>query len=118
MSITTSDGGARIPQVPSAWRARDVPAHCTWDLCPWLPPSARAAATRWWPGSTTWAGPAMSPESSAPLEDSAASSRPLLMGYVYGRMESYALGLVLLSATAAFALPLMLTIVRRTSVRS
>jgi NNP family nitrate/nitrite transporter-like MFS transporter len=39
---------------------------------------------------------------------------PLIMGYVYGRTESYAIGLSLLSVTAAFALILTLTIVRRT----
>jgi NNP family nitrate/nitrite transporter-like MFS transporter len=38
---------------------------------------------------------------------------PLLMGYVYGRTESYALGLWLLSITAAMTLLLTLTVVRR-----
>ncbi|WP_245927396.1 MFS transporter [Nocardioides silvaticus] len=38
---------------------------------------------------------------------------PLLMGYVYGRTDSYAIGLWLLSITAAFALLLTLTTVRR-----
>ncbi len=40
---------------------------------------------------------------------------PLLMGYVYGRTESYAIGLWLLSATAALTLVLTLTVVRRTA---
>ena len=40
---------------------------------------------------------------------------PLLMGYVYGRTESYAIGLWLLAVTAAFTLVLTLTIVRRTA---
>jgi NNP family nitrate/nitrite transporter-like MFS transporter len=40
---------------------------------------------------------------------------PLLMGYIYGRTESYAIGLVLLSATAALTLALTLTVVRRTA---
>lgn len=40
---------------------------------------------------------------------------PLLMGYIYGRTESYALGLGLLSVTAALTLLLTLTIVRRTA---
>ena len=40
---------------------------------------------------------------------------PLLMGYIYGRTESYALGLGLLSATAALTLLLTLTVVRRTA---
>jgi NNP family nitrate/nitrite transporter-like MFS transporter len=39
---------------------------------------------------------------------------PLLMGYIYGRTDSYALGLWLLSLTAALALVLTLTIVRST----
>lgn len=39
---------------------------------------------------------------------------PLLMGYVYGRTESYAIGLWLLVAAAAGALLLTLTVVRRT----
>jgi MFS transporter, NNP family, nitrate/nitrite transporter len=40
---------------------------------------------------------------------------PLVMGYVYGRTESYAIGLVLLAVTAAFTLLLTLTVVRRTA---
>jgi MFS transporter, NNP family, nitrate/nitrite transporter len=40
---------------------------------------------------------------------------PLLMGYIYGRTESYALGLILLSVTAALTLVLTLTVVRRTA---
>jgi len=40
---------------------------------------------------------------------------PLLMGYVYGRTESYAIGLWLLSATAALTLVLTLTVVRGTA---
>jgi MFS transporter, NNP family, nitrate/nitrite transporter len=39
---------------------------------------------------------------------------PLIMGYVYGRTESYAIGLWLLSATAALALLLTVSVVRRT----
>jgi NNP family nitrate/nitrite transporter-like MFS transporter len=39
---------------------------------------------------------------------------PLLMGYVYGRTDSYAIGLALLAATSAFMLLLTLTVVRRT----
>jgi len=42
---------------------------------------------------------------------------PLLMGYIYGRTESYSLGLALLSVTAALALLLTLTVVRRTANR-
>ena len=38
---------------------------------------------------------------------------PLIMGYVYGRTDSYAIGLVLLSVTAALTLVLTLTVVRR-----
>ena len=38
---------------------------------------------------------------------------PLLMGYVYGRTESYAIGLVMLAVTAALTLLLTLTVVRR-----
>jgi NNP family nitrate/nitrite transporter-like MFS transporter len=38
---------------------------------------------------------------------------PLLMGYVYGRTESYAIGLWLLSVTAVLTLLLTLTVVRR-----
>jgi NNP family nitrate/nitrite transporter-like MFS transporter len=40
---------------------------------------------------------------------------PLLMGYIYGRTDSYGLGLWLLSITAALTLLLTLTIVRRTA---
>ena len=40
---------------------------------------------------------------------------PLVMGYVYGRTESYAIGLGLLSVTAALTLVLTLTVVRRTA---
>jgi len=40
---------------------------------------------------------------------------PLLMGYLYGRTESYAIGLWLLALTAALTLVLTLTIVRRTA---
>lgn len=40
---------------------------------------------------------------------------PLIMGYVYGRTDSYAIGLWMLCATAALALVLTLTIVRRTA---
>ncbi len=42
---------------------------------------------------------------------------PLIMGYVYGRTESYAIGLGLLSVTAALTLVLTLTVVRRTAKR-
>jgi NNP family nitrate/nitrite transporter-like MFS transporter len=38
---------------------------------------------------------------------------PLVMGYVYGRTDSYAIGLWLLSVTAALALLLTMTVVRR-----
>lgn len=40
---------------------------------------------------------------------------PLIMGYVYGRTESYAIGLWLLAITAALTLVLTLTVVRRTA---
>ena len=40
---------------------------------------------------------------------------PLLMGYIYGRTASYALGLGLLSITAALTLVLTVTIIRRTA---
>jgi MFS transporter, NNP family, nitrate/nitrite transporter len=40
---------------------------------------------------------------------------PLIMGYVYGRTESYAIGLGLLSVTAVLTLVLTLTVVRRTA---
>jgi NNP family nitrate/nitrite transporter-like MFS transporter len=43
---------------------------------------------------------------------------PLVMGYVYGRTDSYAIGLVLLAVTAALTLLLTLTVVRRTAVRA
>lgn len=39
---------------------------------------------------------------------------PLIMGYVYGRTDSYAIGLLLLSVTAALTLLLTATVVRRT----
>jgi NNP family nitrate/nitrite transporter-like MFS transporter len=39
---------------------------------------------------------------------------PLIMGYVYGRTDSYAIGLWLLAVTAALTLGLTLTVVRRT----
>jgi len=39
---------------------------------------------------------------------------PLIMGYIYGRTDSYAIGLVLLSVTAALTLILTLTVVRST----
>ncbi|WP_207210394.1 MFS transporter [Nocardioides zhouii] len=42
---------------------------------------------------------------------------PLIMGFVYGRTESYAIGLWLLAGTAALTLVLTLTIVRRTAQR-
>jgi NNP family nitrate/nitrite transporter-like MFS transporter len=40
---------------------------------------------------------------------------PLVMGYVYGRTDSYAIGLVLLAVAAALTLVLTLTVVRRTA---
>ena len=40
---------------------------------------------------------------------------PLIMGYVYGRTDSYAIGLWLLAVTAALTLVLTLTVVRRTA---
>ncbi|TWD83189.1 NNP family nitrate/nitrite transporter-like MFS transporter [Kribbella amoyensis] len=40
---------------------------------------------------------------------------PLIMGYVYGRTDSYAIGLGLLSVTAALTLLLTLTVVRSTA---
>ncbi len=43
---------------------------------------------------------------------------PLLMGYVYGQTDSYAIGLWLLAATAALTLLLTLTVVRRTAAAS
>ncbi len=42
---------------------------------------------------------------------------PLIMGYVYGRNESYSVGLWLLAATAVGTLVLTLTVVRRTAER-
>ncbi|HLS46136.1 MAG TPA: MFS transporter [Ornithinicoccus sp.] len=42
---------------------------------------------------------------------------PLLMGYIYGRTESYALGLLLLAATALVALALTVTVIRRAEER-
>jgi NNP family nitrate/nitrite transporter-like MFS transporter len=42
---------------------------------------------------------------------------PLVMGFVYGRTESYAIGLWMLSITAALTLALTLTVVRRTAQR-
>ncbi len=42
---------------------------------------------------------------------------PLIMGFVYGQTDSYAIGLWLLSITAALTLVLTLTIVRRTAQR-
>lgn len=43
---------------------------------------------------------------------------PLIMGYIYGRTDSYAIGLVMLSITAALALLLTLTVVRSTANRA
>ncbi|HIZ38185.1 MAG TPA: MFS transporter [Candidatus Ruania gallistercoris] len=40
---------------------------------------------------------------------------PLIMGYVYGRTDSYAIGLWLLAVTAVLTLVLTLTVVRRTT---
>src|SRR3954462_8731142 len=40
---------------------------------------------------------------------------PLIMGYVYGRTDSYAIGLGLLSVPAALTFVLTLTVVRRTA---
>lgn len=42
---------------------------------------------------------------------------PLIMGYVYGRTASYAIGLMLLSVTAALTLLLTVTVVRGTANR-
>ncbi len=42
---------------------------------------------------------------------------PLIMGYVYGQTDSYAIGLLMLSVTAALILLLTLTVVRRTEQR-
>jgi NNP family nitrate/nitrite transporter-like MFS transporter len=41
---------------------------------------------------------------------------PLIMGWVYGRTDSYAIGLWMLSITAALTLALTLTLVRRTAL--
>jgi len=43
---------------------------------------------------------------------------PLIMGYVYGRTQSYAIGLWLLAATAALTLVLTVTVVRGTARRA
>jgi len=43
---------------------------------------------------------------------------PLVMGYIYGRTDSYAIGLGLLSVTAALTLVLTLTVVRHTATKS
>ncbi|WP_224766171.1 nitrate/nitrite transporter [Nocardioides campestrisoli] len=43
---------------------------------------------------------------------------PLIMGYVYGHTDSYAIGLWLLAVTAALTLALTLTVVRRTAAGS
>ncbi len=40
---------------------------------------------------------------------------PLIMGYVYGRTDSYAIGLWMLSVTAALTLVLTVTVVRATA---
>jgi NNP family nitrate/nitrite transporter-like MFS transporter len=40
------------------------------------------------------------------------------MGYIYGRTESYAIGLLMLAVTAALTLVLTLTVVRRTAAAS
>jgi MFS transporter, NNP family, nitrate/nitrite transporter len=42
---------------------------------------------------------------------------PLIMGYVYGRTDSYAIGLLMLSVTAALALLLTITVIRRTAAQ-
>ena len=42
---------------------------------------------------------------------------PLIMGYVYGRTDSYAIGLWMLCLTAALALLLTVTVVRRTAAQ-
>ena len=42
---------------------------------------------------------------------------PLIMGYVYGRTDSYAIGLWMLCVTAALALLLTVTVVRRTAAQ-
>ncbi len=43
---------------------------------------------------------------------------PLLMGYIYGRTDSYAIGLGLLSITAALTMTLTMTVVKRTADRA
>lgn len=43
---------------------------------------------------------------------------PLLMGYIYGRTDSYAIGLVLLSVTAALTMTLTMTVVKHTADRA
>ncbi len=43
---------------------------------------------------------------------------PLIMGYVYGQTDSYAIGLVLLAATAGLTLVLTVTVVRNTANRA
>ena len=43
---------------------------------------------------------------------------PLVMGYIYGRTDSYAIGLALLSVTAALTLLLTVTLVRSTVARA
>lgn len=43
---------------------------------------------------------------------------PLIMGYVYGQTDSYAVGLLLLAVTAALTLVLTLTVVRATANRA
>ena len=43
---------------------------------------------------------------------------PLIMGYVYGRTDSYAIGLWMLSVTAVLTLLLTVTVVRRTADRT
>jgi len=43
---------------------------------------------------------------------------PLLMGFIYGRTDSYTIGLLMLSVTAALTLALTLTVVRRTAAAS
>ena len=43
---------------------------------------------------------------------------PLLMGYIYGRTDSYAIGLGLLSVTAALTMTLTMTVVKHTADRA
>lgn len=40
---------------------------------------------------------------------------PLMMGYLYGRTDSYAIGLLLLAVAAAFTLVLSVTMMRDTA---